>query len=63
MWFQLVRRLSAAVVSIGTLLTPCIGVLASALLIGETIQPNDLIALALVCSALVLVLFERRPAE
>lgn len=60
MWFRLVGRLSATVVSLGTLLTPCIGVLASALLLGEAIQPNDLLALALVCGALVLVLFERR---
>jgi hypothetical protein len=41
---------------------PRVGVLSSALVIGETIERNDAIALALVCSALFLVLFERRPA-
>lgn len=63
LWFRVVSHLPAAVASVGTLVTPCVGVLSSALIIGETIRPNDLIALALVCAALVLVLFERRPAE
>jgi drug/metabolite transporter (DMT)-like permease len=60
-WFPLVRRLPAAVLGIGSLVTPCVGVLSSAVIGGETIQLNDLIALALVCGGLALVLFERRP--
>ena len=59
-WFPLIRRLPAAVLGVGSLATPCVGVLSSALIAGETVQPNDLIALALVCSALALVLFEPR---
>ncbi len=62
LWFRQVQRLPAAVVSVGALVVPCVGVLSSALVIGETIERNDAIALALVCSALFLVLFERRPA-
>ena len=58
-WFPLVHRLPAAVLGIGSMATPCVGVLASALIGGETVQPNDLLALALVCGALALVLFER----
>ena len=58
-WFPLVRRLPAVVLGIGSMVTPCVGMLASAVIGGETIQPNDLLALALVCGALALVLFER----
>lgn len=58
-WFPLIKRLPAAVLAIGSMATPCIGVLTSAVIGGETIQPNDLLALALVCGALALVLFER----
>ncbi|MBI3517248.1 MAG: EamA family transporter [Proteobacteria bacterium] len=61
-WFPLVHRLPSAVLGIGALATPCVGVLSSALIAGETVQPNDLIALALVVSALALVLFEPRRA-
>jgi drug/metabolite transporter (DMT)-like permease len=59
-WFPLVHRLPAAVLGIGSLATPCVGVLSSTVIAGETIQPNDLLALALVISALALVLFEPR---
>ncbi|MEJ0072435.1 MAG: DMT family transporter [Pseudomonadota bacterium] len=62
-WLRLVRVLPASVLGVGTLIVPCVGVLSSALLIGETIQRNDVIALVLVCGALGLVLFEpHRPA-
>ncbi|HUA54494.1 MAG TPA: DMT family transporter [Candidatus Sulfotelmatobacter sp.] len=60
-WFRLVRRLPAAVLGVGTLATPCVGVLSSALINGDAIRPNDAVALALVCGALALVLFEPRP--
>jgi drug/metabolite transporter (DMT)-like permease len=59
-WFRLVDRLPPAVLGVGSLATPCVGVLASALLADEAIRPNDLVALALVLSALALVLFEPR---
>jgi drug/metabolite transporter (DMT)-like permease len=61
-WFPLVHRLPSAVLGVGSLVTPCVGVLASAVLADETIRPNDLVALALVLSALALVLFEPRRA-
>jgi drug/metabolite transporter (DMT)-like permease len=59
-WYRLVRVLPAAVAGVGMLVVPCIGVLSSALMVGETMQRNDLVALALVCGALFLVLFEPR---
>jgi drug/metabolite transporter (DMT)-like permease len=62
-WFRLIKRLPASVLGVGSLATPCVGVLSSALIAGEAILPNDLLALALVCSALALVLFEPRLAR
>jgi drug/metabolite transporter (DMT)-like permease len=59
-WFRLVRRLPTAIAGIGSLVVPCVGVLSSTVLVDEAIRPTDLIALGLVCSALVLVLFEPR---
>jgi drug/metabolite transporter (DMT)-like permease len=59
-WFRLVHRLPATVAGIGSLVVPCVGVLSSAILLDEAVRPTDLIALALVCAALGLVLFERR---
>jgi drug/metabolite transporter (DMT)-like permease len=61
-WFRLVDRLPTVVVGIGSLVVPCIGVLSSALVLGEAVRPADLIALALVCAALGLVLFLPRRA-
>jgi drug/metabolite transporter (DMT)-like permease len=59
-WFRLVHRLPASVLGIGALATPCVGVLASALIADEAIRVNDVVALSLVLSALALVLFEPR---
>jgi probable blue pigment (indigoidine) exporter len=61
-WFRLVDRLPTVVVSIGSLVVPCLGVLSSALLMGEAVRPADVLALLLVCAALVLVLFMPRRA-
>jgi drug/metabolite transporter (DMT)-like permease len=61
-WFRLVGRLPTVVVGIGSLVVPCIGVLSSALLMGEAVRPADLLALVLVCAALGLVLFLPRRA-
>ncbi|MBV8168741.1 MAG: EamA family transporter [Alphaproteobacteria bacterium] len=58
-WFPLIKRLPATVLGLGSMATPCIGVLSSAVIAGETVKPNDLLALALVCGALALVLSER----
>jgi len=59
-WFRLIDRLPTTVAGIGSLVVPCVGVLSSTVLVDEAIQPTDLVALGLVCSALGLVLFERR---
>jgi drug/metabolite transporter (DMT)-like permease len=55
-WFVVLGRLPVAVASIGTLAIPVVGVLSSALLLGEALGPTEVSALALVVAALVLVL-------
>lgn len=55
-WFTLVRKLPAGVVSISTLAIPCVGVYSSALLLDETFGTRELIALLLVVTALGIVL-------
>lgn len=60
-WFVVLAQLPASVASIGTLAIPVIGVLSSALLLGERLGPAEIAALALVVTALALVLF--RPAR
>ena len=61
-WFRLVEGLPTVMVGIGSLVVPCLGVLSSALLMGEAVRPADLLALLLVCAALGLVLFMPRRA-
>lgn len=58
-WFVVLGRLPVAVASISTLAIPVIGVLSSALLLGERVGTAEIVALALVVTALALVL---RPA-
>jgi len=58
-WFRLVRRLPAVVLGLSNLFVPCIGVVSSALLLGEVIAPSDVAAMALIGAALLLVLGER----
>jgi drug/metabolite transporter (DMT)-like permease len=55
-WFKLVRRFRAVAVSVGTLAIPVVGVLASAIGLGEPVGWDVLAALALVLTALFLVL-------
>jgi drug/metabolite transporter (DMT)-like permease len=55
-WFVVLARLPVAVASIGTLTIPVVGVLSSALLLGERIGPAEVVALVLVVSAIALVL-------
>ncbi|MDP6603797.1 MAG: DMT family transporter [Rhodospirillales bacterium] len=59
LWFRIVRLLPANVSAICTLMSPVIGVVAGNLALGEPLGGTELAALALVCSALVLALFER----
>lgn len=64
-WFKAVTIFPAVVAAIGTLAIPVIGVLSSALALGEPVGADALTALVLVLAALVLVLVlpaVRRPA-
>jgi drug/metabolite transporter (DMT)-like permease len=55
-WFVVVDRLPMAIASISTMAIPATGVLTSALLLGEPLGGDELIALILVVGALALVL-------
>jgi drug/metabolite transporter (DMT)-like permease len=55
-WFKLVRRFPAVAISVGTLAIPVVGVLTSAIGLGEPLGWDALTALALVLTALFLVL-------
>ena len=55
----------AVLAAVGTLAIPIVGVLSSGLVLGEPIGGREILALALVCAALVVVLILpalRRPA-
>ncbi len=55
-WFKLVRRFPAVAISVGSLAIPVVGVLTSAIGLGEPVGWDALTALALVLTALFLVL-------
>ncbi|HLW27292.1 MAG TPA: DMT family transporter [Kiloniellales bacterium] len=55
-WFRIVRIFPAPIAAIGTMLVPVVGVFSSALLLGEAIGINELVALVLVTSGLFCVL-------
>lgn len=55
-YFKVVTLLPASIAAIGTLMVPVIGVYSSYLVLGEPVETTDLVALAAVMSALVLVL-------
>lgn len=55
-WFVIVRLFPATVAAISTLAIPVVGVLSSALVLGEVIGWREVIALALVCLGLATVL-------
>jgi len=54
-WFRLLELYPAGIAAISTLAIPVVGVLASALLLGETIGGRELAALALVVAALAVI--------
>jgi drug/metabolite transporter (DMT)-like permease len=60
-WFKTLDRLPGTVAAIGSLAVPIVGLLSSALLLGEPLGPNEIAALVLVVVALVLVLFAPAP--
>jgi drug/metabolite transporter (DMT)-like permease len=55
-WFAALRRLSASVAAMGTLLTPVVGVLGGAALLGEPLGPRELVALSLAVGGVVLAI-------
>jgi drug/metabolite transporter (DMT)-like permease len=61
LWFKVVSLFPATIASIGALVTPVIGMASSALLLDEPIGWRELVALALVLSAVALVVFRRTP--
>jgi drug/metabolite transporter (DMT)-like permease len=59
-WVRIVRVLPASVAAIGSMAVPVVGVLSSALLIGEKLGASELASLVLVVGAIALVLVPRR---
>lgn len=55
-FYELVRRLPASIASTGTLLVPPLGVMFSALILGEQVGPAELIALVLVITSMTFIL-------
>jgi drug/metabolite transporter (DMT)-like permease len=62
LWFAIIRRLPAAMASLGVLGSPVIGVIASMLILGERPTAADIIGFALVFAASACVLLAR-PAK
>jgi len=57
LWFKIVEHFSAVIASLGSLMVPVIGVLSGAAMLGEPIGWIEAAALALVLTAISLVLF------
>lgn len=57
-WFKSLSQLSGTVASIGSLAVPVVGLLSSALLLGEPLGASEITALVLVMAALGLVLIQ-----
>jgi drug/metabolite transporter (DMT)-like permease len=55
-WFAALRRLKASSASIGTLLTPCVGVTASSLALGDPLTLSQVASLGLVAAGVVLAI-------
>jgi len=60
-WFKMLERLPGTVAAIGSLAVPIIGLLSSAVLLGEPLGPSEIAALVLVVLALSLVFFTPPP--
>jgi drug/metabolite transporter (DMT)-like permease len=56
LWFAAVRRLKASSAAIGTFLTPCVGVMASSLALGDPLTLSQVISLGLVGAGIVLAI-------
>jgi drug/metabolite transporter (DMT)-like permease len=62
LWYHIVGRLPATTAALGTLLSPAIGVVLSALILGEIPSTNDVIGFGLIFAAAMTVIL-RRPAN
>jgi O-acetylserine/cysteine efflux transporter len=60
LWYEVVGRLSAATAALGSLVSPAIGVLASALILGEHPTIMDMIGFGLIFAAAVSVILQPR---
>jgi drug/metabolite transporter (DMT)-like permease len=60
-WFKSLSRLSGTIAAVGSLAVPAVGLLSSALLLGEALGPREIVALVLVMTALGLVLLRADP--
>ena len=58
-WFRVVALLPAAAAGIGALITPCVAVASSVWLAGERLHPHDVVAIAMIVAALLLVTTEQ----
>ena len=61
LWFKIVSLFPATIASIGSLVTPVIGMASSAVFLSEPIGWRELVALALVLSAVAMVVFRPAP--
>ncbi len=55
-WYTVVRLFPAAIAALGTLAIPMVGVVSSAIILGEPLGVREIVALVLVCSGLATVL-------
>lgn len=58
-WFRVIALLPAGAAGIGTLVTPCVAVISSVWLAGETLHPHDAAAITMIGTALLLVVVEQ----
>ena len=58
LWWSIVRRLPAITASLGSLMTPVIGVTASALMLGEQLTLPDIVGFAMIFAAAACVLLQ-----
>ena len=61
-WFKALDRLPGTVAAVGSLAVPVVGLVSSALFLGEPLGTSEIAALVLVVSALTLVLFAAEPS-
>ena len=62
LWYNIVGRLPATTAALGSLLAPAIGVVLSALILGEIPDTNDVIGFSLIFAAAMVVIL-RRPGR